>query len=98
MVFLWRLHLSASKTCHFDRSTLVAANPRLRPNPLDRCGWRFADLIGVAPSTEALSALRAAETIGHPLGAPAFLDRLAASQFGPTAILARIEAALAELR
>ncbi len=44
---------------------------------LDRCGGHFGDLIETAPSAEALSALRAAETIGRPLGSPAFLDRLA---------------------
>lgn len=51
----------------------------LRVAPLlDRCGGRFADLIETAPSPEALSGLRAAETIGRPLGSAAFLDRLAA--------------------
>jgi hypothetical protein len=44
----------------------------------DRCAGRFADLIETEPSAEALSALRAAETIGRPLGSAAFLDRLAA--------------------
>src|SRR5271165_973637 len=34
--------------------------------------------IGTEPSAEALSALRAAETIGRPAGSAAFLDRLAA--------------------
>ena len=42
---------------------------------LERCGFRFVD----APaSDEAMAALRGAETIGRPLGSPAFLDRLAA--------------------
>ncbi len=45
---------------------------------IERTAGRFADLIETAPSTEALSALRAAETIGRPLGSPAFLDRLTA--------------------
>ena len=45
---------------------------------LDCCGGRFADLIETAPSAESLSALRAAETIGRPLGSPSFLDSLAA--------------------
>jgi putative transposase len=45
---------------------------------LARCGGRFADLLAVEPSPGAIAALRAAETIGRPLGAPAFLDRLAA--------------------
>jgi len=45
---------------------------------LDRCGGGFADLIETEPSAEAVAALRAAETIGRPLGAAAFLDRLKA--------------------
>ena len=45
---------------------------------LERCGGRFADLIETEPTTEALAALRAAETIGRPLGSAQFLDRLAA--------------------
>jgi len=45
---------------------------------LDRCAGRFGDLIATEPSAEALSALRAAETIGRPLGSAAFLARLAA--------------------
>jgi putative transposase len=45
---------------------------------IERYGGRFADLIETAPSAEAVSALRAAETIGRPVGSPAFLDRLAA--------------------
>ena len=44
---------------------------------IERAGGRFADLIETAPSDEAVSALRAAETIGRPVGSPAFLDRLA---------------------
>ena len=46
---------------------------------LDRCGGRFADLLDAPASAEAISALRAAETIGRPLGSAAFLDRLAAA-------------------
>ena len=46
---------------------------------IERCGGRFADLIETAPSAEAVSVLRASETIGRPLGSPAFLDRLAAA-------------------
>jgi putative transposase len=46
---------------------------------LDRSGGRFADLLGAPVPAEAISALRAAETIGRPLGSPAFLDRLAAA-------------------
>jgi putative transposase len=45
---------------------------------IERCG-RFADLIETAPPAEAVAALRAAETIGRPVGSPAFLDRLAAA-------------------
>jgi len=45
---------------------------------VERCGGRFADLIGEPPEPARIAALRAAETIGRPLGADAFLDRLAA--------------------
>jgi len=45
---------------------------------LDRIAGRFADLIATGPTPEELAALRAAETIGRPLGAPRFLDRLEA--------------------
>ena len=45
---------------------------------IERYG-RFADLIETGPPAEALSALRASETIGRPLGSPAFLDQLAAA-------------------
>jgi putative transposase len=45
---------------------------------IERCSGRFSDLIDEAPPGEAIAALRAAETIGRPLGSPAFLDRLAA--------------------
>ncbi|MFZ1962688.1 MAG: transposase [Roseiarcus sp.] len=44
---------------------------------LARCGGRFADLIATAPPSGAIAALRAAETLGRPLGGPAFLDRVA---------------------
>lgn len=44
---------------------------------LERCGGRFADLIDEPPAAERVAALRAAETIGRPLGSPDFLDRLA---------------------
>ncbi|MGD0642776.1 MAG: transposase [Roseiarcus sp.] len=46
---------------------------------IERCAGRFADLLDAPASAEAVSALRAAETIGRPLGPPAFLDRLAAA-------------------
>jgi len=46
---------------------------------IDRCGGRFSDLLDAPVSAEAVSALRAAETIGHPLGSASFLDRLAAA-------------------
>jgi putative transposase len=39
---------------------------------------RFADLLDEGPTQQERAALRAAETIGHPLGSPAFLDRLEA--------------------
>ena len=45
---------------------------------LARCAGRFADLLAVEPPPGVIAALRAAETIGRPLGAPAFFDRLAA--------------------
>ena len=46
---------------------------------IDRCGGRFSDLLDAPVSAEAVSALRAAETIGRPLGLASFLDRLAAA-------------------
>ena len=45
---------------------------------IERCGGRLADLVEEAPPAELIAALRAAETIGRPLGSPPFLDRLAA--------------------
>ena len=42
-----------------------------------RCGGHFADLLDAPAPAGALSALRAAETIGRPLGSPAFLDFVA---------------------
>jgi len=45
---------------------------------LERSNFRFGDLIDAPASDEAMAALRAAETIGRPLGSPAFLDRIAA--------------------
>ncbi len=45
---------------------------------LDRAAGRFADLIETGPTPEELAAIRAAETIGRPLGSPKFLDRLEA--------------------
>ena len=44
---------------------------------LERCGGRFADLIAAEPAPALVAALRAAETIGRPLEAPSFVDRLA---------------------
>jgi putative transposase len=44
---------------------------------LSRAAGRFADLLDEEPDAETLAALRAAEGIGRPLGAKAFLDRLA---------------------
>jgi putative transposase len=44
---------------------------------LERCGGRFADLIAEEPDPARVATLRAAETIGRPIGRPAFLDRLA---------------------
>jgi putative transposase len=45
---------------------------------IERSGGRFADLIAAPAEPGQIAALRAAETIGRPLGAGAFLDRLAA--------------------
>jgi len=45
---------------------------------IERCGGRFADLIAKPTEPALIAALRAAETIGRPLGADAFLERLAA--------------------
>jgi putative transposase len=45
---------------------------------LERWDGRFADHIDEAPPPDAISALRASETIGRLLGSPAFLDALAA--------------------
>ena len=45
---------------------------------LERSNRRFGDLIDAPASSEAMAALRGAETISRPLGSPAFLDRLAA--------------------
>lgn len=45
---------------------------------LDRCAGNFADLLEDEADPAMLVALRAAETIGRPLGSPDFLDRLAA--------------------
>src|SRR5271157_5244105 len=45
---------------------------------LSRCGGRFADLIAEEGDAALVAALRAAETIGRPLGPSAFLDRIAA--------------------
>jgi putative transposase len=44
---------------------------------IERCGGQFADLIAEAPDSARIAALRAAETMGRPLGAEAFLERLA---------------------
>ncbi len=45
---------------------------------LERCAFRFVDLIDAPASDESMAALRGAETIGRPLGSPALLARLAA--------------------
>jgi putative transposase len=50
--------------------SLVTARPLL-----DRVG-RFADLLARRGETDEFAALRAAETIGRPVGSPAFLARL----------------------
>ena len=43
---------------------------------LDRCAGRFADLMETEPSADALSTLRAAETIGRPIGSAEFLEKV----------------------
>ncbi len=45
---------------------------------LSRCGGRFEERIDAEPPLAQLAALRAAETIGRPLGDEAFLDKIAA--------------------
>ena len=45
---------------------------------LERCNFHFGDLIDAPASDEAMAALRGAETIGRPLGSPAFLDSIVA--------------------
>jgi putative transposase len=66
------------------RWSSVSAHLRLRDDGLvivapliERSGGRFADWIETRAAPEALSALRAAETIGRPLGSRPFLDRIA---------------------
>jgi putative transposase len=44
---------------------------------LERCGGQFSELIATEPAPQLMAAFRGAETIGRPLGSPAFLDRLA---------------------
>jgi putative transposase len=44
---------------------------------LARRAGRFADLIDAAPDARQMAALRAAETIGRPLGSASFLDNIA---------------------
>jgi len=45
---------------------------------IERTAGRFADLLATEPTPEQLAAIRAAETIGRPLGSGKFLDRLEA--------------------
>ncbi len=68
----WRWSSAAAHLAGRDDG-LVSVAPLL-----GRCAGGFADLIATEPPPEALSALRAAETIGRPLGSEAFLSRLAA--------------------
>ena len=44
---------------------------------LERCAGRFADLIDAPPDAARIAALRAAETIGRPLGSARFLNNIA---------------------
>jgi putative transposase len=44
---------------------------------LERSGGRFADLLETAAPIDTIATLRAAETIGRPIGSPSFLDAVA---------------------
>jgi hypothetical protein len=44
---------------------------------LDCCAGRFADLIEAEPSARRMTALRATEAIGRPLGSDSFFDEVA---------------------
>lgn len=61
-----RAHLAGEDDAH------VAVAPIL-----SRCAGRFAELIDAEPEPDKMAALRAAETIGRPLGAESFLDKIA---------------------
>jgi putative transposase len=63
-----RAHLGAGKS---DGYVVVAPL-------LERCAGRFADLLETDPDPRGIAALRAAETIGRPLGSQDFLDKIAA--------------------
>ena len=69
----WRWS-SARAHCEGRDDGLVSVAPLI-----DRCGGRFVDLLDAPVRAEAISALRASETIGRPLGSASFLDRLAAA-------------------
>ncbi len=62
----------ATKRAHLEGRDdgLVSVAPLM-----DRCSGRFSDLLDAPVSAEAVSALRAAGTIGLPLGSASFLDR-----------------------
>ena len=68
----WRWSSAAAHLAGCDDG-LVEVAPLLA-----RCGGRFAEFLDQAPDEAKIAALRAAETIGRPLGGPAFLDSLAA--------------------
>jgi putative transposase len=55
---------------------LAEADYVLTQPVLDRCDDQFADLIATAPEPHYIAALRAAETIGRPLGSEGFLDKV----------------------
>src|SRR5208282_921930 len=57
-----------------DEAHLIVATAPI----LERCSGDFAALIAGEPAPALLAALRGSETIGRPLGSPAFLDRVAA--------------------
>jgi len=67
----WRWSSVRAHLSHRDDG-VVATAPIL-----ERCGGDFAALIASEPAPALLAALRGGETIGRPLGSPAFLDRVA---------------------
>ena len=69
-----RIGAGRARSAHLEGrdDALVSVGPLI-----ECCGGRFAVLLDAPVSGRTLSALRAAETIGRPLGSPAFLDFIA---------------------